>query len=53
MNWQALKLYKHYLKLEAKGGFEDELERIYEEGRRLAFKPPIQTSSWRANSDAA
>jgi len=36
----ALLLYQYYQKLTAEGRFEDELERIYEEGTRCGWQVP-------------
>ncbi|KAJ3187322.1 poly(A)-specific ribonuclease [Gaertneriomyces sp. JEL0708] len=41
----ALALYKKYLEYKAQGRFEEVLREIYEEGRLLGWRPPVQIHS--------
>ncbi|KAJ3339561.1 poly(A)-specific ribonuclease [Entophlyctis luteolus] len=39
----ALLLYKKYVELQSEGKFQEALDRVYEEGRKVNFKPPVPT----------
>jgi hypothetical protein len=43
MKKKALKLYKKYVQLEEEGEFEGFLERIYEDGKTVNYRPPASS----------